>query len=184
MSAEAWEPDPDVGGEMHVLRGGHGAQSGLSRFTAAPQPITWTLPGRETVLVLEGAARIESGHALELAAGDTADGLAEAVAAVFAELPDSEILTSFPGIGPVTGAWVLGEIGDDRARLRDARRLKAYAGSAPIAVASGKSLMAARTLTRLTARQPEVHWRRAGRRSVLPGTRSRREWRRRPGHRR
>ena len=37
---------------MHVLRGGHGAQSGLSRFTAAPQPITWTLPGRETLLLL------------------------------------------------------------------------------------------------------------------------------------
>jgi transposase len=36
---------------------------------------------------------------------------------------------------------VLGEIGDDRARFRDARGLKAYAGSAPITVASGKSLV-------------------------------------------
>jgi uncharacterized protein len=74
LSAEAWEPDPDVGGEMHVLCGAHGAESGLSRFTAAPQPITWTLPGRETLLVLEGAARIEieGGPVLELAAGDIA----------------------------------------------------------------------------------------------------------------
>ena len=54
---------------------------------------------------------------------------------------DAEILTSFPGIGPLTGARVLGEIGDDRARFRDARGLKAYAGSAPITVASGKSLL-------------------------------------------
>jgi len=36
---------------------------------------------------------------------------------------------------------VLGEIGDDRARFRDAHGLKSYAGSAPITVASGKSLV-------------------------------------------
>ena len=56
-SAEAWEPDPEVGGEMHVLCDGYGIQSGLSRFTEATLPVRWTLPGRETLLVLEGAAR-------------------------------------------------------------------------------------------------------------------------------
>lgn len=35
---------------------------------------------------------------------------------------------------------VLAEIGDDRSRLTDARSLKAYAGSAPVTRASGKSL--------------------------------------------
>jgi transposase len=35
---------------------------------------------------------------------------------------------------------VLAEIGDDRARFADARALKAYAGSAPITRASGRSL--------------------------------------------
>jgi transposase len=65
--------------------------------------------------------------------------LAEAAGAAFAEHPDAEILTSFPGIGPVTGARVLGEIGDDRARFPDARGLKAYAGAAPVTIASGKS---------------------------------------------
>jgi transposase len=73
------------------------------------------------------------------AACRAADDLAEAAAAAFAEHPDAEILTSFPGIGPVTGARVLGEIGDDRTRFRDARGLKSYAGSAPITIASGKS---------------------------------------------
>jgi transposase len=68
-----------------------------------------------------------------------ADDLAEAAAEAFAAHPDAEILTSFPGIGPLTGARVLGEIGDDRARFADARGLKSYAGSAPITVASGKS---------------------------------------------
>jgi transposase len=75
------------------------------------------------------------------AACRAADDLAAAAAAAFAEHQDAEILTSFPGIGPVTGARVLGEIGDDRARFRDARGLKSYAGSAPITVASGKSLI-------------------------------------------
>jgi uncharacterized cupin superfamily protein len=74
VSAEAWEPDPEVGGEMHVLCSGHGAWSGLSRFTKTTEPVRWTLPGRETLLVLEGAARIEidDGPVLELTAGDIA----------------------------------------------------------------------------------------------------------------
>jgi transposase len=75
------------------------------------------------------------------AACRAADDLAEAAAAAFAEHPDAEILTSFPGIGPITGARVLGEIGDDRDRFRDARGLKSYAGSAPITIASGKSFV-------------------------------------------
>ncbi len=58
------------------------------------------------------------------AACRAADELAEAAAAAFAAHPDAEILTSFPGIGPVTGARVLAEIGDDRARFRDARGLR------------------------------------------------------------
>jgi uncharacterized cupin superfamily protein len=74
LSAEFWEPDPDVGGEMHVLCPGNGAESGLSRFAEAAEPIRWTLPGRETVLILEGGARIEidGGAVLELVAGDIA----------------------------------------------------------------------------------------------------------------
>jgi transposase len=73
------------------------------------------------------------------AACRAADDLAGAAAEAFDQHPDAEILSSFPGIGPLTGARVLGEIGDDRSRFRDARGLKAYAGAAPITVASGKS---------------------------------------------
>lgn len=73
------------------------------------------------------------------AACRAADDLAEAAAAAFATHPDAEILGSFPGIGPLTGARVLAEIGDDRTRFADARALKAYAGSAPVTIASGKS---------------------------------------------
>lgn len=46
----------------------------------------------------------------------------------------------FPGLADSTGARVLAEIGDDRARFADARALNAYAGSAPITRASGRSI--------------------------------------------
>ncbi|MGW2787793.1 IS110 family transposase [Streptomyces populi] len=72
------------------------------------------------------------------AACQAADDLAEAATAAFHQHADSEILLSFPGLGPMLGARVLAELGDDRARFTDARALKSYAGSAPITRASGK----------------------------------------------
>ena len=93
-------------------------------------PLIEAAMGRQTqalVLQLDAACR-------------AADDLAAAAGEAFAQHPDADIVTSFPGIGPLTGARVLGEIGDDRSRFRDARGLKSYAGSAPITVASGKSL--------------------------------------------
>jgi transposase len=69
-----------------------------------------------------------------------ADELATAAIAHFDTHPDAEIITSLPGLGSLTGARVLAEIGDDRSRFADARSLKAYAGSAPVTRASGKSL--------------------------------------------
>ena len=75
------------------------------------------------------------------AACAAADELAEAAIAHFEQHPDAEIITSFPGLGDLTGARVLAEIGDDRARFADARGLKAFAGSAPITRASGKKIV-------------------------------------------
>ncbi len=68
------------------------------------------------------------------------DDLGLAAAELFERHPDYAIITSFPGLGDSTGARVLAEIGDDRGRFVDARALKAYAGSAPITRASGKSV--------------------------------------------
>jgi len=55
--------------------------------------------------------------------------------------PDAEILRSLPGLGLVLGARVLGEFGDDPSRFADAKGRKAYAGTAPITRASGRSLV-------------------------------------------
>ena len=79
-----------------------------------------------------------------LAALDTAcanvDHLGTASAELFHTHPDYAIITSFPGLADSSGARVLAEIGDDRTRFADARALKAYAGSAPVTRASGRSI--------------------------------------------
>jgi hypothetical protein len=72
------------------------------------------------------------------AACQAANDLAAAVDEAFRQHADSEILLSFPGLGPLLGARVLAEIGDDHNRFADARALKSYASSAPITRASGK----------------------------------------------
>ena len=74
------------------------------------------------------------------AACGNVERLGQASAEAFRTHPDHAIIDSFPGVGDTTGARLLGEIGDDRDRFRDPRTLKAYAGSAPITRASGRSL--------------------------------------------
>lgn len=73
------------------------------------------------------------------AACAAADDLEQAVIESFNQHPDAGIITSFPGLGPLTGARVLAETGDHRSRFQDAKGLKAYAGAAPITRASGKA---------------------------------------------
>jgi transposase len=68
-----------------------------------------------------------------------ADDLEQAAIESFNQHPDAEIITSFPGLGALTGARVLAETGDDRSRFTDAKGLKAYAGAAPVTRASGKT---------------------------------------------
>jgi len=68
-----------------------------------------------------------------------ADQLADAVSTALAAHPAADILRSFPGLGDLTAARLLAEVGDDRTRFRDARALKAYAGASPVTRASGRS---------------------------------------------
>ncbi len=60
------------------------------------------------------------------------------VEAYFGQHPDAEIIMSQPGLGPVLGARVLAESGDDPARYASAKARKNYAGTSPITRASGK----------------------------------------------
>jgi transposase len=94
--------------------------------------------------VLVENAMGKSAQAL-LAVLDTAcanvDELGLASAELFQQHPDYAIITNFPGLADSTGARVLAEIGDDRARFTDVRALKAYAGSAPVTRAASVGWM-------------------------------------------
>jgi len=56
----------------------------------------------------------------------------------FGEHPDAKIILSQPGLGPILGARVLAEFGDDPKRYASAKARKNYAGTSPITRASGK----------------------------------------------
>ncbi len=60
------------------------------------------------------------------------------VDANFSAHPDAEIYRSQPGLGPVLGARVLAEFGDDKTRYADSKARKNYAGTSPITRQSGK----------------------------------------------
>ena len=76
------------------------------------------------------------------------DELAAAAEESFSQHPDAGIITSFPGIGNLTGARVLAELGDDRSRFTHAKGLKAYAGAAPVTKASGKKTSVTRRVVK------------------------------------
>ena len=67
------------------------------------------------------------------------DELEKEMGVVFDSHPHAPILRSVPGLGPILAARVLAEIGDDPSRFDAPAGLRAFAGTAPITRASGRS---------------------------------------------
>ncbi|MEV7043702.1 IS110 family transposase [Amycolatopsis sp. NPDC051061] len=67
------------------------------------------------------------------------DVLETELAQQFATHPMAPTLQSAPGLGPVLAARVLAEVGDDSQRFTTAAGLRAFAGTAPVTRASGRS---------------------------------------------
>ncbi|WP_370356986.1 IS110 family transposase [Catenulispora sp. EB89] len=65
------------------------------------------------------------------------------VQAHFGQHPAARIVVSQPGLGPIIGARVLAEFGDDPARYATAKARKNYAATSPITRASGKKKVVA-----------------------------------------
>jgi transposase len=59
------------------------------------------------------------------------------IAAAFAQHPDKEIFSSFPGAGPVLAPRLLASLGSDRQRFESASNLQRYTGTAPVTKQSG-----------------------------------------------
>jgi len=97
------------------------------------------------VLALAYAATVRSLIALITALNEQVKLLEEQVREHFGRHPDAEIILSQPGLGPVLGARVLAEFGDDPHRYRDSKARRNYAATSPITRASGKrKIVAAR----------------------------------------
>ena len=94
--------------------------------------------GQPAVVAAAYAATVRAATAVITVLNEQIKTLERQVEAYFGQHPDTEIITSQPGLGPILGARVLAEFGDDPHRYADAKSRKNYAGTSPITRASGK----------------------------------------------
>jgi transposase len=94
--------------------------------------------GQPAVVTAAYAATTRAAVAVLTALHEQVKALQGQVDAHFGLHPDAEIILSQPGLGPILGARVLAEFGDDPDRYTDAKCRKNYAGTSPITRASGK----------------------------------------------
>src|SRR5215469_17037028 len=94
--------------------------------------------GQPEALTAAYAATVRSLIAVITTLNEQVKALQGQVEDHFGQHPDAEIYLSQPGLGPVLGARVLAESGDDPGRYISAKARKNYAGTSPITRASGK----------------------------------------------
>ncbi|MEO7196489.1 MAG: IS110 family transposase [Pseudonocardiaceae bacterium] len=94
--------------------------------------------GQPAVITAAYAATTRSAVAVLSTLQEQVKILQGQVDAHFGQHPDAEIISSQPGLGPILGARVLAEFGDDPDRYADAKSRKNYAATSPITRASGK----------------------------------------------
>ena len=98
--------------------------------------------GQLDVVVTAYAASVQALIAVLTVLNTQISTLQGQVEAHFGRHPAAEIILSQPGLGPVLGARVLAEFGDDPHRYACAKARKNYAGTSPITRASGKKKVA------------------------------------------
>ena len=86
------------------------------------------------------------------------DLLEQALAVQFDDHPLAPVLRSAPGLGPLLGARVLAEVGDDPARFPTPDGLRAFAGTAPVTRASGRSRLVRARHIRNKRLADACHW--------------------------
>jgi transposase len=99
--------------------------------------------GQPAVLTAAYAATVRSLIAVITTLNEQVKILEEQVREHFGRHPDAEVILSQPGLGPILGARVLAEFGDDPRRYRDGKSRRNYAGTSPVTRASGKKKVVA-----------------------------------------
>lgn len=82
------------------------------------------------------------------------------------------VLTSAPGLGPVLAARILAEVGDDPQRFETPANLRAFAGTAPVTRASGRSSYVKARKVRNKRLGDACHWWAFSTLTKSPGARS------------
>ncbi|MFF5265531.1 IS110 family transposase [Actinomadura viridis] len=98
--------------------------------------------GQSVVVTAAYGASVRALAAILVTLNEQVQALQGQVEAHFGQHPAAEIILSQPGLGPILGARVLAEFGDDPHRYASAKARKHYAGTSPITRASGKKKVA------------------------------------------
>ena len=140
LSAEA--PDPDSAARLSLNR----IRAALKRArrrdvdtkAAAIQAVLRAEHlAQPAVVTAAYAATTRAAVAVPITLREQVTALQGQVEAHFGRHPDAEIILSQPGLGPILGARVLAESGDDPDRYTTAKCRKNYAATSPITRASG-----------------------------------------------
>ncbi len=87
--------------------------------------------GQPEVVATAYAATVRAQAAILTVLNTQIEAMEEQVEEHFGKHPDAKVYLSQPGLGPVLGARVLAEFGDDKHRYADAKARKNYAGTSP-----------------------------------------------------
>ena len=125
-----------------------GRRSITGRATAILAALRSEQLGQPPVLVAAYAATVRSLIAVITVLNEQVKVLEQQVRDHFGRHPDAEIIVSQPGMGPILGARVLAEFGDDPRRYRDGKARRNYAATSPVTRASGKKKVVAARFVR------------------------------------
>jgi transposase len=120
-----------------------GRRNITGRATAILAALRGEQLGQPPVLTAAHAAAVRSLIAVIATLNEQVKILEQQVRDHFGRHPDAEIILSQPGIGPILGARVLAEFGDDPDRYADGKARRNYAATSPITRASGKKKVVA-----------------------------------------
>jgi transposase len=120
-----------------------GRRNVTDRATAILAALRSEQLGQPPALTAAYAAAVRSLVAVIVTLNEQVKLLQGQVEEDFGRHPDAEIILSQPGLGPILGARVLAEFGDDPGRYADGKARRNYAATSPITRASGKKKVVA-----------------------------------------